>query len=106
MGASFLAGLRELQKRHPSMGDVRGLGMMIGVEFVRDRETKEPAVALGAAFVKRMLERGFFATNYGGTWHNVVKMAPPLVITPGQIEATLAAFDACLAESEAESKAL
>jgi len=106
LGERFTNALRAMQERHPLMGDVRGLGMMVGVEFVRDRATREPAGEQGSRVVKRLLGKGVMATNYGGTWHNVLKMSPPLVITEGQLDCALGIMDESIGEVEAEGDSL
>jgi len=72
--------LRQLQQEHPLIGDVRGLGLFLGIEFVRDRETLEPADAPAAEIVERMKERGVLLST-DGPFHNVIKIKPPLVFS-------------------------
>lgn len=100
-GAYFLARLAALQERHPLVGDVRGKGMMVGLELVADRQTKEPAPGATVRLVQALLRRGIMATNSGGAYGNVVKLSPPLVITREQIDYAVEAFDAALSEVEA-----
>ena len=76
--------------------------MMVAVELVKDRATKEPASAEGKQVVAALLRRGVMCTNYGGTFHNVLKMSPPLVITREQLDYSIDAIDQCLGEVEAE----
>jgi len=95
MGDKLLAGLRRLQKRHPSMGDVRGLGLMIGVEFVKDRKTKEPDGELLARLEKLAFGKGLLLLGCG---KSVIRVAPPLVVTDHDVEAGLAILDECLTE--------
>ena len=101
MGDYFKARLEELQQEHHLIGEVRGVGMMVGVEFVRDRETREPATEEGARVVDGLLERGIIATNYGGSYHNVLKMSPPLVITQEQLDRAIEALNESLSVVEA-----
>src|SRR5437867_1242427 len=86
MGSVFAEKLRELQEKHPSIGDVRGLGCFWGIELVKSRETREPLVpfnAAGEAFApvarvsKAALERGLYLMTH---W-NVIMVCPPLTIT-------------------------
>ena len=100
-GAYFLSKLAALQERHPLVGDVRGKGMMVGLELVKDRQTKEPAPAATAKLVSALLRRGIMATNSGGAHGNVVKLSPPLVITREQLDYAVQAFDETLSEVEA-----
>lgn len=102
LGAYFKGGLQKLQQAHSLIGEVRGLGMMVGVELVKDRTTREPASEAGTKVVASMLRRGVMATNYGGTYHNVIKMSPPLVITRRQLDTALGVMDEAFREVEAE----
>jgi 4-aminobutyrate aminotransferase-like enzyme len=104
MGEYTTGRLRELQKRHPLIGDIRGPGLMIGIELVRDRSTKEPAVAETTQVYKRGFERGviFGTSRYGGIG-NVVKIKPSLTITRGQMDTVLEILDRILTELEAEA---
>ncbi len=72
--------LLELQERHPLIGEVRGLGLMLGVELVRDRTTKEPATAETARLLELAKERGLIVGK-GGLSGNVLRIKPPLCIT-------------------------
>lgn len=98
-------GLGELQRRHPVVGDVRGLGAHFGLELVKDRETREPLVAWhhpeGSApmklFYGELMKRGVHA--YGR--YNVAMVSPPFVITRDELSQGLEAFDAALSVVEA-----
>src|SRR6266508_1928893 len=105
MGEVFAAGLASLAERHPSIGEVRGLGCFWGLELVRNRETREPLVpfnASGEAFapmaavMKAALERGLYLMTH---W-NVIMICPPLTITPDELEEGLAALDAALSVAD------
>jgi taurine--2-oxoglutarate transaminase len=105
MGELFGEQLRRLQERHPSVGDVRGLGCFWGVELVRDRETREPLVpfnATGEAFApvarlsKAALDRGLYLMTH---W-NVVMVCPPLTITRDELEEGVAILDDVLAVAD------
>lgn len=93
MGVHMKTRLEEMATRHPLIGDVRGLGSMMGLEIVKDRQTREPAPQEGRRVVNAALERGVMATNYGGAYHNVIKMSPPLVITQEQLDTALDILD-------------
>jgi 4-aminobutyrate aminotransferase len=93
VGAHLKAGLQELQKKHELIGDVRGLGLMIGVELVKDRKTKERAVDARNAVVQGMFKRGILILGAG---RNAVRFAPPLVLSKDQADAVLRAFDETL----------
>jgi len=90
-----MSGLRELQQKHPLVGDVRGKGLMIGVELVRDRKTKARAIEERNALVQAMFRRGVLILGAG---KNAVRFAPPLVLTRDQADAVLGVFDDALAE--------
>ena len=98
LGHYLERGLRDLQQRHEAIGDVRGRGLLLGVELVEDRHTKAPAHALGAAVGRRCIELGA-SLNIGRSGHaNVFRIAPPLTVTRAQIDTALAIFDQALAE--------
>ena len=92
LGARFLSGLRELQGRHESIGDVRGRGLFLGFEMVRDRATLEPAAVEASALVDAMLENGVLLST-DGPLHNVIKIKPPMVLSEDNIDETLAKLD-------------
>jgi 4-aminobutyrate aminotransferase-like enzyme/Ser/Thr protein kinase RdoA (MazF antagonist) len=77
-GDYLLAGLRDLALRHPLIGDVRGCGLFLGVELVRDFETREPAAAEASRLVDHMKDLGILLST-DGPLHNVIKIKPPLV---------------------------
>ena len=95
VGDYLIGALRELQHKHPIIGDVRGRGLMIGVELVRDRSTKERAVEERNALVQAMFRRGVLILGAG---RNAIRFAPPLVITKDQADALLRIFDESLTE--------
>jgi 4-aminobutyrate aminotransferase len=98
VGAYALARLQAMKARHPLIGDVRGLGLLLGVELVRDRATKEPAVEEADAVLYRCLERGLsFKTTFG----NVLTLTPPLIVTKAEIDQAFSILDAALAETAA-----
>ncbi|MDQ7247238.1 aminotransferase class III-fold pyridoxal phosphate-dependent enzyme [Dongia sedimenti] len=80
LGAYLRDGFKALAERHALIGDIRGLGLFIGVELVRDRETLEPAAGELHAIVEAMKEAGVLLSTEG-PHHNVLKIKPPLVIT-------------------------
>lgn len=102
IGRQMMEALRDMHGRHPLIGDVRGLGSMCGIEFVRDRESRTPASAEGKRVVQLLLARGVMATNYGGSYHNVLKMSPPLVITDEQLAYAMERLDECIGAVERE----
>ena len=95
VGAHLMEGLRALQGRHPLIGDVRGKGLMIGIELVRDRQTKERAVEERNALVQAMFRRGVLVLGAG---KNAVRLAPPLLLSKAQADSVLKVLDEALAE--------
>ena len=93
MGELFLKGLAELKGKYEIIGDVRGCGLMIGIELVRNRKTKEPAVEETAKFIDEAFKRGvLFGRSTFSQMDNVLKIKPPLVITEAQVEKVLDVF--------------
>ena len=80
VGKHLKDGLRALQERQPLIGDVRGMGLMLGVELVRDRQTKEPAAAAAAEVLERCKERGLLIGK-GGFFGNTLRIKPPMCLT-------------------------
>ncbi len=99
-GRYMLDALRDLQTRHPSIGDVRGIGLMIGVEFVLDRKTKEPATDLTERIVQLAFERGLLLLSCG---KSVIRIAPPLCITRSEIDEGLRIFEEAITVAEREA---
>ena len=95
VGAHLLEGLRALKDKHPLIGDVRGKGLMIGVELVKDRRTKERAVEARGALLQAMFRRGILILGAG---RNAVRFAPPLVLTREQADVVLRLFDEAMSE--------
>jgi 4-aminobutyrate aminotransferase len=95
VGDYLMNGLRTLQQKHPIIGDVRGRGLMIGMELVRDRQTKERAVEERNALVQAMFRRGVLILGAG---RNAVRLAPPLVLTRAQADSVLRVMDDALGE--------
>ena len=82
MGAIPLEGLRDLATRHPILGDLRGRGLFLGFEMVRDRESLEPAAEEATYLVNRMKKEGVLSST-DGPLENVIKLKPPLVFSEG-----------------------
>ncbi|HSF19382.1 MAG TPA: aminotransferase class III-fold pyridoxal phosphate-dependent enzyme [Vicinamibacteria bacterium] len=97
MGARLIAGLRELQERFDILGDVRGRGLFLGFELVRDREALEPAAHEARYLVNRMREEGIL-TSTDGPLENVVKLKPPLVFSDEHAETFLEKLASVLEE--------
>jgi len=88
LGARILARLREITAHHPRVGEVRGVGMMIGIEMVRDRDTRAPAPELSGRVVTEGLRRGILLLG-GGVYGNVLSLSPPFVLTDAQADFAL-----------------
>jgi 4-aminobutyrate aminotransferase len=97
MGELGLAGLRELQQRHPLIGDVRGRGCMLAAELVLDQKTREPAFDAADAVLYAALRRGL---NFKVMTGNVLTLTPPLVITEEHLQTALLILDESLSEVE------
>ena len=90
------AGMKEIQKKHPCIGDIRGTGAMMGIELVKDPATKEPDADLTGRVIQNAMNKGLML-EAAGTFNNVIRILSPLVVTDEQIDAGLAiiasAFD-------------
>ena len=96
-GQYVLEELAGMAARHPSIGDVRGKGLMIGVEFVKDRLTREPAKDLRDRVVHLAFQHGLLTLGCGTS---VIRVAPPLIITRAQAEEGLAILEHAIAAAE------
>jgi 4-aminobutyrate aminotransferase-like enzyme len=94
-GAYLLEGLRALANRHAAIGDVRGAGLFIGVELVRDRALKTPAPELATAAINGLRREGVLI-GAAGAFGNTLKIRPPLPFAREHADQALAAFDAVL----------
>jgi len=97
IGARTLERFRSLQGRHAVVGDVRGLGAMVGMELVADRRSKEPATALTARLIARCRERGLLLVS-AGVHANVIRPLMPLTIGGEELERGLAILAGALGE--------
>ncbi len=91
-GKQFRAGLDKLKKSYPVIGDVRGLGLMLGVELVTDRATREPAKGPAADVLEATREAGLLIGK-GGIDGNVLRVKPPMCITAADVEFALDVLD-------------
>jgi 4-aminobutyrate aminotransferase-like enzyme len=97
MGRRLLEGLKELEQKHPIIGDVRGLGLMCGLELVQDRQTRvyfPEAAGLGPRLTQGFADHGVFLR--GG---NVMNIMPPLCVTPEEIDQILSVLDLVIGET-------
>ncbi len=100
MGAYLMDRMRQWPARLPIVGDVRGLGLMLGIEIVRDRTTREKAPALRDRIVALGFERGLLVLGAGD---NTVRLCPPLIINRDQCDFALDTLEACLKQVIAEA---
>ncbi len=95
--------LRQMQLNHPSIGDIRGRGLMVGVEFVEDRETKKRASALRTAVIEHSFDKGLLVIPCGP---NVIRLTPPLNISRDLVDEGLHLFEEALTLAEREAMAV
>ncbi|KAL2394103.1 2,2-dialkylglycine decarboxylase [Exophiala dermatitidis] len=101
MGLHLRAGLEKLKSRYGCIGDVRGRGLMAGVEIVSDSETKAPAVELGRKLANKMYELGLWANlSSHSSFSGVFRIAPPIVITKEQLDQGLEIMERAFSEIE------
>ncbi|EXJ93716.1 2,2-dialkylglycine decarboxylase (pyruvate) [Capronia coronata CBS 617.96] len=101
MGLYLQAGLQKLKSRYGCIGDVRGRGLMAGVEIVGDRETKAPANELARKIANKMYELGLWANlSSHSSFSGVFRIAPPIVITKDQLDQGLDIMERALSETE------
>lgn len=92
IGERVTARYKDIAEKYPVVGDIRGLGGMIGIEFVKDLDTKEPDAALTSAVIDYCARHGLLV-ECAGTYNNVIRFLAPLVITNEQLEAGLDIFE-------------
>jgi alanine-glyoxylate transaminase/(R)-3-amino-2-methylpropionate-pyruvate transaminase len=92
LGNYIHAGLNKLKEKHKVIGDVRGKGLMIGIELVKDRTTKEPATAECAAMLEAARELGLLIGK-GGLRGQTIRFAPPMCITQADADFLLEVLD-------------
>jgi 2,2-dialkylglycine decarboxylase (pyruvate) len=107
VGDKLAAGLRYLQERHEIIGDVRGLGLLYGVELVRDRETREPDAATARAITDRCMELGLSMNivaidSMAAIW----RIAPPLTVSEDEVERAIAIMDQAIGDVLADPSAM
>ena len=97
VGEYTLDALQEIQMRHPSIGDVRGKGLMIGVEFVKDKTTKEPNEEIRNMIEEIGFEHGLLLLGCG---KSTIRLAPPLCITKAEMDEALEIFEETITVGE------
>ncbi len=98
-GERLRQGCCELANKHRLIGDVRGLGLMLGLDLVTDRKSKQPAVAARDAVIQACFRRGLLLLGCG---ESVIRLCPPLIVETGQVDQALAILDEALSEVAAE----
>jgi 4-aminobutyrate aminotransferase-like enzyme/Ser/Thr protein kinase RdoA (MazF antagonist) len=104
VGDYFIKKLKALQQRHALIGDVRGAGLFLGVDFVRDRATREPATEQADYIANRLRDLGVL-TGTDGPHHNVIKLRPPLVFSRADADLFTTTLDCVLEEDAAQPDA-
>jgi 4-aminobutyrate aminotransferase-like enzyme/Ser/Thr protein kinase RdoA (MazF antagonist) len=99
MGNQLLSGLREMQKTHPLIGDVRGYGLFIGLDLVIDQHSKEPATA-AADYVKNRMREQRILMGTEGPADNILKIRPPLTIEAPDVQMILEVMEIVISEAE------
>lgn len=100
VGEYWMARLRELQEHYPLIGDVRGSGLFLGIDLVRDPTTREPATLQADYVVNRLRECGILAGT-DGPHHNVIKLRPPLIFSEADADLFVETFQRVLQEDSA-----
>jgi ethanolamine-phosphate phospho-lyase len=103
VGIHLMEGLRALMESHALIGDVRGLGLFVGIELVLDRQTLEPAPEQAAYIANRMRDRGILLST-DGPFHNVLKIKPPMVFTEENADFLVGTLNEILGEELASLK--
>jgi len=97
MGEFIFRQTSDWRERHKSVGDIRGKGLMIGIEFVLDQKTKEKAPRIRDRVIEAAFRKGLLVLGAG---ENSLRLAPPLVIDEEQAEFAVRTLDACISEAE------
>jgi 4-aminobutyrate aminotransferase len=100
VGAYLKERLLELAERHPVIGDVRGMGLMVAIELVHNRRTKEPASDVAMRLMDAAKERGLIIGK-GGLHANVIRICPPLIVTCDDVDTAAGILDSALTAIEA-----
>jgi 4-aminobutyrate aminotransferase len=96
MGGVLMTGLRKLQEEHPAIGDVRGLGLMVATEFTREERAKhETWTDHARAVTKSALDEGLMLLTCG-SYDNIIRWIPPLVVNEAQVKEALGMFERAL----------
>ncbi len=101
VGTEWLGDLRALQKKYPLIGDVRGMGLFLGMDLVTDRDSRAPATAQANYIVNRLRDLGILAGT-DGPHHNVIKLRPPLIFSSSDVAFFTSTLSDVLAEAPAQ----
>jgi 4-aminobutyrate aminotransferase-like enzyme len=101
VGNGLLCRLERLRERHPLIGDIRGSGLFLGLDLVRDRATREAATEQASYVCNRLRERGIL-TGTDGPFHNVIKLRPPLIFSDADADLFVTTLEAILDEDPAQ----
>lgn len=99
VGDYTLDALQEIMMRHPSIGEVRGRGLMIGIEFVSDKQTKEPSEEIRDRVVDKAFKTGLLLLGCG---KSTIRIAPPLSVTKNEVDEALSILEEAITASEKE----
>jgi len=97
MGEYIMSRIAEWPKKHPIVGDVRGLGLMIGIELVKEKQTREPYIGAKSEVIRRTFEQGLLVLGCG---ESTIRLMPPLMIEQDQVDFALGVLERCIAEVE------
>ena len=103
MGSYMKKQLTEMMEDHRLMGDVRGIGLLIGVEVVKDKETKEPGVKEAEKICVNAFKKGLYLVNMGSFGTRALRVAPPLIINKEQADASLEILESAISDVEKEA---
>lgn len=97
VGNYLITNLRQLMEKHPIIGDVRGVGLFVGIDLVKDRDSREPATAEAQHIISRMKQE-FILLSADGPHRNILKMKPPMVFSEKNADRVIATLDHVLTE--------
>ena len=103
IGDTMQSAFKDMQKRYPIIGDVRGKGAMVAFELVKDRKTKDPAPEAAKIISQECFKNGLIALS-AGIYSNVMRFLPPLVVTKEQLDSALKIIDGAVARAQKEVK--
>jgi len=104
MGRLMMEAFEQMQQEYEQLGDVRGMGLVLGLEIVEDEASKQPAAGLAAEIVHQCYLRGLACIHPIGMFGNVIRVAPPLVVTEQQVGESLGIFEDSLKAALADNR--